>query len=64
MDNSNPIIDVKVQFVKLYGEYRYYCGDSDEYAGHVFCKGNVCLCMSGCIYRLCNHRVLLEQIVV
>lgn len=35
MDNSNPIIDVKVQLVKLYGEYRYYCGDSDEYAAAI-----------------------------
>lgn len=35
MDNVETMIDVKVQLVKLYADYRTCCGDSDEYAGAV-----------------------------
>ena len=35
MDNMETTIDVKVRLVKLYSDYKSYCGESDEYAGAV-----------------------------
>ena len=32
MDNMVEINDAKVRLVKLYADYKNYCGDSDEYA--------------------------------